>query len=81
LPKFGHCGDVRQYGTFLRSERQVSELTGCPFFIRCSNAHREKCSKEVPLLTAVGANHFAACFYAEPGGETGPESKECYYGT
>lgn len=81
LPKFGHCGDVRQYGTFLRSERQVPELTGCPFFIRCSKAHREKCSKEVPLLTAVGANHFAACFYAEPGGETGPESKECYYGT
>lgn len=81
LPKFGHCGDVRQYGTFLRSERQVSERTGCPFFIRCSKAHREKCSKEVPLLTGVGANHFAACFYAEPGGETGLESKECYYGT
>lgn len=81
LPKFGDCGEARQYETYLRSERDVSNSMGCPFFIRCSKAHRIRCSKEVPLLKPVGSSHYAACFYAEPGDETGPEDKACFYGT
>lgn len=80
LPKFGHCGEIKEYKTFLRAEREVSERPCCPFFIRCGRADQNKCSIEVPPLKAVGESHFAACFYAEPGDETGPETKECYYG-
>jgi peptide/nickel transport system ATP-binding protein len=80
LPKFGHCGEVRRYETFLNTEREVSTMIGCPFFIRCNRAHPEKCSKEVPPLKDVGPSQSAACFYAEPGDEAGPEAKECLYG-
>lgn len=67
LPKFGQRGKVKHYGTFLRNERPVSELAGCAFFIRCKKAHRVQCSREMPPLRDMGAAHFAACFYAEPG--------------
>jgi peptide/nickel transport system ATP-binding protein len=80
LPKFGHCGDVRPYDTFLTTERPAPESVGCPFFVRCKRAHRLRCSREYPPLTNIDTAHFAACFYTEPGPQDKPESKECYYG-
>ncbi|MFH1351167.1 MAG: oligopeptide/dipeptide ABC transporter ATP-binding protein [Pseudomonadota bacterium] len=80
LPKFGHCGEVKRYDTFLRAEREVSKLIGCSFFVRCSKAHRVRCSMELPPLKAVGSGHFAACFYAAPGDKPIQENRECFYG-
>lgn len=80
LPKFGHCGDEKTYDTFLMSKRQASNRSCCPFFVRCKKAHPEKCASEIPPLRNLDTFHYAACFYAEPGGEATPESKECYYG-
>lgn len=80
LPKFGDCGDVRHYGTLLRPARGDAQQVGCPFFARCKVAHIMKCSRERPLLTAVGDAHLAACFYAEPGTQADAEGDACYYG-
>ena len=80
LPKFGHCGEEKRYDTFLMSKRPTPNRSCCPFFQRCKKAHQEKCSSEIPPLRNLDTFHYAACFYAEPGGETRPESKECYYG-
>lgn len=80
LPKFGHCGDVRHYGTLLRPARSAVQTVGCPFFPRCKVAHIERCSQERPLLTPVGDNQLAACFYAEPGARSDAQRDACYYG-
>ena len=80
LPKFGHCGEVRRYDTLLRIERGGDEPVGCHFFIRCKKAHLVGCSREVPPLRAVGANHFVACFDEDSGNGAGQESEECFYG-
>jgi oligopeptide/dipeptide ABC transporter ATP-binding protein len=80
LPKFGHCGEVKHFGTLLRAEREVFENVGCPFFVRCKVARRLKCSLERPPLSRIGDAHWVACFYAEQGAETGSGGEECYYG-
>ncbi len=80
IPKFGHCGDIREYKTFLHTQRKVSEGVGCPFFSRCSRADQTKCRIEVPPLKALEDSHYAACFFAEPGDEKGPESDACLLG-
>jgi peptide/nickel transport system ATP-binding protein len=80
LPKFGPCGEAEPYDTFLVTERVDSERIGCPFFIRCKKAQRTRCGREIPPLMNVNSSHFAACFYAEPGQETRPDSKQCFYG-
>jgi len=71
LPKFGHCGEVKRYETFLGTERQGYEDVGCPFFNRCKKAHRIRCSREVPSLIAINSSHFIACFYMEAGNGAG----------
>jgi peptide/nickel transport system ATP-binding protein len=81
IPKFGHCGEIRQYNTFLQGERDVSHRTGCSFFSRCNRAHAEKCSKETPTLTGIGENHLASCFYLDSVDASGPDSQACYLGT
>ncbi len=80
IPKFGHCGEIREYKTFLHTQRKVSEGVGCPFFKRCRKADETKCRIEVPPLKAVEDSHYAACFFAEPGDEKGPESDACLLG-
>jgi len=80
LPKFGDCGHIKHYGTLLNTPREASGYVGCPFFDRCGVAHRTKCSRERPSLREVNDSHLVACFYAEPGIESGIESKECFYG-
>ena len=80
IPKFGHCGDIREYKTYLHTQRKVSEGVGCPFFNRCSRADQTKCRIEVPPLKALEDSHYAACFFAEPGDEKGPESDACLLG-
>jgi oligopeptide/dipeptide ABC transporter ATP-binding protein len=80
LPKFGHCGEITHYGTLLGVEREVPKGTSCPFFIRCKKAHPKKCDLEKPPLAPIDTDHLVACFYAVPGAESAPESKECYFG-
>jgi peptide/nickel transport system ATP-binding protein len=80
IPKFGHCGEIKHYGTFFEVEREIPKGASCPFFIRCKRAHPTKCDVEKPPLVPVDKDHLAACFYAVPGAESVPESKECYFG-
>jgi len=80
LPKFGDCGEVPRYGTLLGAERDVSAPIGCPFFTRCGRAEPMKCGMEVPPLKKLGGSQFAACFFAEPGDEKGPEADACLLG-
>jgi len=80
IPKFGHCGEITEYKTFLHTQRKVLEGVGCPFFNRCRKADQTKCRIEVPPLKAVEDSHYAACFFAEPGDEKGPESEACLLG-
>jgi oligopeptide/dipeptide ABC transporter ATP-binding protein len=40
-------------------------MPGCPFAPRCDFV-MERCSLEIPSLFSLGANHFSACFLAEP---------------
>jgi oligopeptide/dipeptide ABC transporter ATP-binding protein len=44
---------------------------GCAFHPRCPVA-RERCSRETPILAAVGSRHEAACFYPGEVDRTGP---------
>jgi peptide/nickel transport system ATP-binding protein len=80
LPKFGHCGDVKHYGTLLAAPRPASETVGCAFFGRCNVARRLKCSVERPDLRQVGPSHRVACFFAKAGAEGGAEGDACYSG-
>ena len=80
LPKFGHCGEVRHYGTLLRPARSAAPRAGCPFFARCKAAHADKCSRERPELRPVGDDHLAACFYTEPGTHADAGGDACHYG-
>ena len=73
IPKFGHCGVHKAYGTLLREARRAPESEGCVFFRRCGKADRLKCSRERPLLTALTGSHWAACFHAVPGKEGTPQ--------
>jgi peptide/nickel transport system ATP-binding protein len=70
IPKFGHCGDLKRYGTILRTGRKASEREGCPFFNRCKPAHSTRCREEIPPLVAVNRFHLFACFYKN--GPRGP---------
>lgn len=63
LPKFGQREKVKRYDTLLRIERQVFELVGCSFFIRCKKAQESRCRLEIPSLKVTGTDHLAACFY------------------
>lgn len=80
LPKFGHCGELREYGTLLIEERQATKYVGCPFFARCVPAHRLKCSREKPNLQEIEEGHFVACFYSPEGLEGSSEGDACYVG-
>jgi len=80
LPKFGHCEGVRRYDSLLKERRKGSGREGCPFFLRCKFGDVEKCTAEKPLFKTVGDRHLAACFFAEPGDEDGPEAQACSYG-
>jgi peptide/nickel transport system ATP-binding protein len=81
LPKFGDCGDIRRYGTLLRADSSAPEGNGCPFFPRCKVARRIRCSMEMPPLKEVGRSHRVACFFAQPGEDSGPEGDACFYAT
>jgi peptide/nickel transport system ATP-binding protein len=83
LPRFGHCGEVKHYGTLRKVPREASMTEGCAFFARCNIARRPKCPAERPLLREVNDSHWAACPYMEPGKEgrsEGREGRECFYG-
>ena len=80
LPKFGHCEGIRRFDSLLKVPRKGSEHMGCPFFIKCKKGDPSRCSIERPLFRAVGEKHFAACFFARPGDESGPEIEACSYG-
>jgi peptide/nickel transport system ATP-binding protein len=80
LPKFGHCGDIKHYGTLLGAPRAASETVGCAFFGRCNVAERLKCSIERPVLRQVGDSHYAACFFAQAGVQGAAEGDACFYG-
>ncbi len=41
----------------------VAMPAGCPFAPRCRYTDHDRCSREVPGLDSLGANHEAACFY------------------
>ena len=64
LPKFGHRGEIRHYGTLLREKRRSSHDEGCPFFSRCKVAQPIKCSHERPFLEDRGDFHWVACFFS-----------------
>ena len=81
IPKFGHCGEVTRYNTFLQGEREAVQLTGCPFFSRCNRAQVKKCSKENPALIRIAEDHFAACFYLDSVDGSDPDNQVCYLGT
>lgn len=82
IPKFGDCGQIKRYNTYLEAEREAGDRTGCPFFTRCRKADPKRCHLEVPPLKAVGDAHLAACLYTEAGQDTGPEEGEaCFLGT
>jgi peptide/nickel transport system ATP-binding protein len=67
LPKFGHSGEVRRYGTLRTMERQTDNTVGCPFFRRCEIADELKCSGERPVLASVRGGHTVACFFPRSG--------------
>ncbi len=81
LPKFGHCGDVKHYGTLRRLERRNAEKPGCVFFPRCNLGQPETCGRDAPAMTAVAEGHSAACFYLEPGTEALVAGDACFVGT
>ncbi|MBC7173332.1 MAG: dipeptide ABC transporter ATP-binding protein [Polyangiaceae bacterium] len=43
---------------------------GCPFHTRCPIAEKGICDTEVPALRSIGADHLAACHFAERTGST-----------
>ncbi len=65
LPKFGHSGDRKRYGTLLAHERKDAQDVGCNFFPRCSLAQESRCNLEKPVLEDYGNQHLVACFLSQ----------------
>ena len=65
LPKFGHSGDRKRYGTLLIHRRDVAEEVGCNFFSRCALALENRCNLEKPGLMDQGNHHMVACFLSQ----------------
>ncbi|MBT3258498.1 MAG: ABC transporter ATP-binding protein, partial [Deltaproteobacteria bacterium] len=65
LPKFGHSGDRKRYGTLLTQERKDAQDVGCNFFPRCSLAQESRCNLEKPVLEDSGNQHLVACFLSQ----------------
>ena len=65
LPKFGHSGDRKRYGTLLTRARDGAEETGCNFFPRCAMAQENRCNLEKPELEDHGNQHRVACFLSQ----------------
>ncbi len=65
LPKFGHSGDRKRYGTLLPREREAAEEMGCNFFPRCAVAQESRCNLEKPVLKDLGSQHLVACFLSQ----------------
>ncbi len=65
LPKFGHSGDRKRYGTLLIRERKDVQEVGCNFFPRCSLAQESRCNLEKPVLEDDGNQHLVACFLSQ----------------
>ncbi|MBW2708746.1 MAG: ABC transporter ATP-binding protein [Deltaproteobacteria bacterium] len=62
LPKFGHSGDRKRYGTLLTRERTDAQDVGCNFFSRCALAQENRCNLEKPVLEDNGNRNMVACF-------------------
>ncbi len=71
LPKFGLTEEVPRYDTLLEVERDRGDAVGCPFFVRCRQAHRTRCSRQLPNLEPAGAGRLVACFFAGNPGRAG----------
>ena len=66
LPKFGHSGNRKRYGTLLTREREgAEERLGCNFFPRCAVAQESRCNLEKPILEDMGNRHHVACFLSQ----------------
>jgi oligopeptide/dipeptide ABC transporter ATP-binding protein len=65
LPKFGHSGKRKRYGTLLTRKREGAEETGCNFFPRCALALENRCNLEKPQLNDQGSQHLVACFLSQ----------------
>ncbi|EFK10992.1 ABC transporter, ATP-binding protein [delta proteobacterium NaphS2] len=65
LPKFGHSGNRKRYGTLLAHRRDVAEEVGCNFFSRCALALENRCNLEKPGLLDNGNHHMVACFLSQ----------------
>ncbi|OQY44255.1 MAG: dipeptide/oligopeptide/nickel ABC transporter ATP-binding protein [Desulfobacteraceae bacterium 4572_87] len=66
LPKFGHSGNRKRYGTLLTREREgADERLGCNFFPRCAVAQESRCNLEKPILEDMGNRHHVACFLSQ----------------
>ncbi len=66
LPKFGHSGNRKRYGTLLTREREgADEDLGCNFFPRCAVARENRCNLEKPILKDLGNRHHVACFLSQ----------------
>ena len=64
LPKFGHSGARKRYGTLLIREREAGN-GGCNFFPRCALAQESRCNLENPVLVNQGSDHLVACFLSQ----------------
>ena len=69
IPKFGHGGEIKRYGTLLGTEREGTNGLCCAFFPRCKVAHDPRCGEERPRLKEYSPLHSVACHYAEEGFE------------
>ncbi len=65
LPKFGHSGNRKRYGTLLTQKRDAPEDVGCNFFSRCALAVENRCNLEKPVLKGDGGRHLVACFLSQ----------------
>ena len=66
LPKFGHSGNRKRYGTLLIHRRDVvADELGCNFFSRCALASENRCNLEKPELLDNGNHHMVACFLSQ----------------
>lgn len=62
-PKLGH-GVGKNYGMFLKTEREPVSGACCPFFTRCKIADIGVCDTSTPELKKKDDHHSVACFYA-----------------
>ena len=69
IPKFGHSGEIKRYGTLLGTEREGTNGLCCAFFPRCKVASETRCGEERPRLNECSPLHSVACHYAEEGFE------------